>query len=114
MIRPCPERRGSITAEELLREFEADVLLIPWQQDHPTLRHSHEHCLARWTVSGGYRATVCRNPHFDRILWHPDGGTALLNNRLIVARDGTVRARLPSVGRAFGVRWKRPLLPRPR
>jgi len=33
-----------------------------------------------------------------------------LNNGLIVARDGTVRARLRDLGRAFGVRWKQPLL----
>jgi len=53
--------------------------------------------------------TLCRNPHFDRILWHPDGGTALLNDGRIVARDGTVRARLRVVGRSFSVRWKRQL-----
>lgn len=86
------------------------ILLIPWQHDHPTIPLSHEHCLARWTAVHGYRATVCRNPHFDRILWHPDGGTALLNNGLVVARDGTVRARVHDLGRAMSVRWKRPLL----
>jgi hypothetical protein len=82
------------------------VLLIPWQHNHPTNAASHEHCLARWTVNRGYRVTLCRNPHFHRILWHPDGGIALLNNGLIVARDGTVRARLRIVGRGMSVRWK--------
>lgn len=86
------------------------VLLIPWQHNHPTIALSHEHCLARWTAAHGYRATLCRNPHFDRILWHLGGGIALLNNGLIVARDGTVRARLRHLSRALSVRWKRPLL----
>lgn len=86
------------------------VLLIPWQHNDPTNSASHEHCLARWTASRGYRVTLCRNPHFHRILWHPDGGTALLNNGLIVARDGTVRARIRIVGRGLSVRWKQPLL----
>lgn len=86
------------------------VLLIPWQRNDPTGGASHEHCLARWTVAGGYRVTFCRNPHFHRILWHPDGGTALLNDGRIVARDGTVRARIRLVGRGMSVRWKQPLL----
>lgn len=88
------------------------VLLVPWQRDDPTGRLSHEHCLARWTEAHGYRATFCRNPHFDHVLWHPDGGTALLNNGLVVGRDGRVRAHIEVVGRAFSVRWKRPLLAR--
>lgn len=86
------------------------VLLIPRQRNHPTNAASHEHCLARWTAARGYRTALCRDPHFHRILWHPDGGTALLNNGLIVARDGTVRARLRIVGRGLSVRWKLPLL----
>lgn len=86
------------------------VLLIPWQHDHPTNALSHEHCLARWTANRGYGETLCRNPHFHRILWHPDGGIALLNNGLIVARDGTVRARIRIFGRGMSVRWKQPLL----
>ena len=88
------------------------VLLIPWQHNHATSASSHEHCLARWTATRGYRTTLCRNPHFHRILWHPDGGTALLNDGRIVARDGTVRARLRLSGRALSVRWKQPLLAR--
>lgn len=86
------------------------ILLIPWQRDDPANAASHVHCLARWTPARGYRVTVCRNPHFHRILWHPDGGTALLNNGLIVARDGTVRARIRLRGRGMSVRWKQPLL----
>lgn len=86
------------------------VLLIPWQRTDPTGAASHEHCLARWTVPGGYRVTFCRNSHFHRILWHPDGGTALLNDGRIVARDGTVRARIRLLGRGMSVRWKQPLL----
>lgn len=85
------------------------VLLVPWQRDRSARRFSHEHCLARWTEARGYRATFCRSPHFDHVLWHPDGGTAVLNNGLVVGRDGLVRARIRIVGRAFGVRWKRPL-----
>ncbi len=88
------------------------VLLVPWQRGDPTGRWSHVHCLARWTNAHGYRPTVCRNPHFDRVLWHPDGGTALLNNGLVVGRDGLVRSRIRLVGRAVSVRWKRPLLAR--
>jgi hypothetical protein len=87
------------------------VLLVPWQRSDPTGRFAHEHCLARWTPERGYRATLCRNPHFDHVLWHPDGGTALLDNGLVVGRDGLVRARIRIVGRAFSVRWKRPATP---
>jgi hypothetical protein len=88
------------------------VLLVPWQRNDPRGRSSHEHCLARWTAARGYRPTFCRNPHFDDVLWHPDGGTALLNDGRVVGRDGRVRARIRVVGRAFSVRWKRPLLTR--
>lgn len=86
------------------------VLLIPWQRNDRTNAASHEHCLARWTATRGYRFALCRNPHFHRALWHPDGGTALLNNGLIVARDGTARARIRIVGRGMSVRWKQRLL----
>lgn len=88
------------------------ILLVPWQRMDLAGPSSHVHCLARWTAARGYRATVCRNPHFDRVLWHRDGGTALLNNGLVVGRDGLVRARIRVVGRALSVRWKRPLLQR--
>jgi hypothetical protein len=88
------------------------VLLVPWQRNDPSGRWSHEHCLARWTAARGYRPATCRNPHFDRVLWHPDGGTALLNNGLVVGRDGAVRAQIGIVGRALSVRWRRPLLER--
>ncbi len=75
------------------------VLLIPWQ------RVGHIHCLARWTALRGYRSIFCRNPHFDTIVWHPDGGTAILDDSRIVGRDGGVRARVGKLGRALGVRW---------
>jgi uncharacterized protein YjhX (UPF0386 family) len=89
------------------------ILLIPWQRTHPTNAATHEHCLARWSASRGYRVTFCRDGHFHRILWHPDAGIALLNNGLVVARDASVRARLPLVGRGLSVRWKQPLLEKP-
>jgi hypothetical protein len=81
------------------------VLLVPWQRDDLTGRSSHVHCLARWTAARGYRPTVCRNQHFDRVIWHPDGGTALLNNGLVVGRDGQgaaddTDAPCPSAGTA--------------
>ena len=82
------------------------VLLIPWQR--PARDHAeagHIHCLARWTRARGYRSVFCRNPHFDTLVWHPDGGTALMDDSRIVGRDGGVRARVGKLGRALGVRW---------
>ena len=105
-IRSCPQLGSRLRSP---RRFVAGLVgawvpleargclyVIPSQ--HPSNPFSHEHCLARWTARRGYRVTLCRNPHFDRILWHPDGGTALLNDGRIVARDGTVRARLRVIG----------------
>jgi len=81
------------------------VLLVPWQRADPLQQADHLHCLSRWTAARGYRLSFCRNPHFDRVSWHPDGGTAFLNDGRIVARDGTVRARIRSFGRGWSVRW---------
>ena len=80
-------------------------LLIPCQRRDPMGVADHVHCLSRWSQIRGNRVAFCRNPHFDHIAWHPDGGTAFLNHGRVVARDGTVRARIRSFGRGWSVRW---------
>jgi len=84
---------------------DGELLLIPWQRPDPLGKADHVHCLSRWGLKRGYRLGFCRNPHFDRVVWHPDGGTALLNDGRVVARDATVRARVPRLSRGWSVRW---------
>ena len=81
------------------------TLMIPWQHPPTSGPADHVHCLAIWTESGGYRNAFCGGPHFTRVVWAPDGRTALLENGSVVSATGRRLSPPRHLGPAFAVRW---------
>jgi len=84
---------------------DGDKLMIPWQRPPRAGTADHVHCLALWSEPRGYRNAFCKNPHFGKIIWAPDGHTALLQNGRVVSAAGRVLTAPRPLGQAFGVRW---------
>jgi hypothetical protein len=80
-------------------------LMIPWQRRSPSGPEDHVHCLGLWSQRRGFRNAFCKNPHFDTIVWAPDGRTALLENGRVVSATGQILSPPRPLGPAFGVRW---------
>jgi hypothetical protein len=84
------------------------VLAIPWQRAPRTgERGDHVHCLALWTSGRGYRSAGCGyRPHFDTVVWAPDGSAAVTNGSQIIDRAGRLVAHTRAkVGAAVAARW---------
>jgi hypothetical protein len=65
-------------------------------------RGEHDHCVDVWSAAGGLRRAFCESQlppayqsHFAKVVWAPDGKTALLDNGTIVTRGGRVARRVP-------------------
>ncbi|MGH3051157.1 MAG: hypothetical protein ACRDLK_13450, partial [Gaiellaceae bacterium] len=76
----------------------------------PGHRYEHNACLAVWTQANGYRFRFCDDNHlglFYHLRWAPDGRRALLNNLLLVNRNGSSTGRqLKGGNTAFAISWE--------
>jgi hypothetical protein len=109
------------------RQVEGAIGELYWSPDGSTLlmanarppkpgsRYGHDHCLDRWRAVEGYRRLWCvsaiRLPrgatgHFTALLWSRDGRTALLNDSVIIDRNGAITGeRRPGAKAAFAIAW---------
>lgn len=109
---PTYTRPGEVNAALGPAFWSPDGLVLFELNIIPPKTGGHRHCLDTWSRSDGYRVLFCgihrigTAAHFDRLMWAPDGKTALLSNGWTITRHGQL---LPTIDRgpntSFAISW---------